>query len=53
MLEALKELILSDFFDNELIQSHVKSAQNAVERGEITSFDAADQIYNQFKNKQK
>jgi LAO/AO transport system kinase len=53
MLEALKELILSDFFDNELIQSHVKSAQNAVELGEITSFDAADQIYNQFKNKQK
>lgn len=51
MNETLKELILADFFENELHQEAVKKMEEKVVKGEITSFSAAEILYEHFKDK--
>lgn len=49
MLETLKEAILADFFENKHAQVALKASQEAVVKGEISSFEAADKLYHAFK----
>lgn len=51
MHETLKELLLADFFENEINLELIANYEKQVVRGEISSFSAAEKIYNQFKNK--
>jgi LAO/AO transport system kinase len=51
MHETLKELLLADFFENEINSELIANYEKQVVRGEISSFSAAEKIYNQFKNK--
>lgn len=49
MLETLKEAILADFFENKHAQVALKASQEAVVKGEISSFEAAEKLYHAFK----
>lgn len=49
MLETLKEAILADFFENKHAQIALKASQEAVVKGEISSFEAAEKLYHAFK----
>ncbi|MDX2362632.1 MAG: methylmalonyl Co-A mutase-associated GTPase MeaB [Crocinitomicaceae bacterium] len=48
--ETLKELILSDFFLDEEMLKELKIMEVEVANGAITSFQAADKIYQTYKN---
>ena len=48
--ETLKELLLADFFSNEQMLKALLNMENAVAAGEISSFQAADQLYELFKH---
>lgn len=50
MHESLREMILNDFFENETNQKSIERLEKQVANGEISSFAAADMLYNQFKN---
>lgn len=52
MLETLKEAILGDFFENKQAKAALKESQRAVVKGEISSFEAAEKLYNAFKKGQ-
>ncbi len=52
MNETLKERILNEFFENEEIKKLIHQTQKQLIKGQITSFQAAEYIYNQF-NKNK
>lgn len=49
MHETLKELVLADLFENENYQQSIRALEQKVMRGEITSFAAAELLYQQFK----
>lgn len=49
MHETLKELILNDFFGDETHQSMIKDLEKQVFKGTMTSFEAAEKLYRQFK----
>lgn len=51
MHETLKELILADFFEDEAHQRSIRQLEDKVVQGTITSFAAAEQLYQQYKNK--
>lgn len=53
MHETLKELILSDFFENKTQQKAIQELEQKVTRGEMTSFDAAEKLYSDYKQKLK
>lgn len=53
MHETLKELILSDFFENKTQQKAIQELEQKVTRGEMTSFDAAEKLYSDYKQKQQ
>lgn len=46
--EALKELILSEFFLNEEMQKELHGIETQMEAGELTSFQAADLLYKSY-----
>jgi LAO/AO transport system kinase len=50
MLESLKEFILADFFENVKMKESIKTLEQEVIQGNISSFDAAEKLYKQFKN---
>lgn len=52
MNETLKERILNDFFQNESVQQLIHQTEQKLIEGKLTSFQAAEYIYNQF-NKNK
>jgi len=52
MNETLKERILNDFFQNESVQQLIHQTEKKLIEGKLTSFQAAEYIYNQF-NKNK
>jgi len=47
--ETLKELILSDYFENEAHQQSIAELEHEVVSGTISSFTAAEILYKQFK----
>lgn len=47
--EALTEMILNDFFGNERFSSTLHQLENEVYEGKISSFQAAEDLYNLFK----
>lgn len=47
--ETLKDLILDGFFSREEVQIEVVKMENAVVKGELSSFLAAEKIYKKFK----
>lgn len=49
MHETLKELVLADLFENESHQQSIRALEQKVVKGEITSFAAAELLYQQFK----
>ena len=51
MHETLKDLILADFFENDAHQEAISSLSKQVVKGEVSSFAAAEQLYEKFKNK--
>ncbi len=51
MHETLKDLILSDFFDDETRQQTILALEKQVMDGAITSFAAAEILYQQYKTK--
>lgn len=51
MHETLKELILADFFEDETNETAIKELEQKVVKGEMTSFTAAEILYNQYKTK--
>ena len=53
MHETLKELIISDFFENKTQQKAIQELEQKVTRGEMTSFDAAEKLYSDYKQKQQ
>ena len=46
--EALKELILSEFFLNEEMQKELRGIEARLEAGELTSFQAAEVVYKSY-----
>lgn len=48
--ETLKELLLSDFFLDEEMQKELKGLELKVAEGSITSFQAAETIYQMYRN---
>lgn len=51
--ETLKEFILNDFFENKELIQELKKMENSVILGEISSFQAAELLYDLFKLKTK
>jgi len=51
MNESLKERVLNDFYANQKYLNHKELIENQLDQGEITSFQAAEQLYNLTKNK--
>lgn len=51
LAETLKEMILNDFFGDDLLAEELKKAEEDVFSGTISSFHAAEQLYDLFKNK--
>lgn len=51
MHETLKDFILSDFFENETHRQSIQEMEKKVISGEISSFTAAETLYEQYKNK--
>lgn len=51
LAETLKEMILNDFFGDEDLVDELKKAEEKVFSGELTSFHAAELVYELFKNK--
>lgn len=49
MHETLKELILNDFFEDKQHQAAIKELEVKVTNGEMTSFDAAEKLYTDYK----
>ncbi len=49
--ETLKEMILNDFFGDDSLVDELKKAEEKVFSGELTSFHAAELVYELFKNK--
>ena len=52
LAETLKEMILNDFFGDDSLVDELKKAEEKVFSGELTSFHAAELVYELFKNKQ-
>jgi LAO/AO transport system kinase len=46
--ETLKEKILNDFYSNEQMKNLLQEKENEVLNGEISSFQAADELYEKF-----
>ena len=46
--ETLKEKILNDFYSNEKMKNLLQEKENEVLNGEISSFQAADELYEKF-----
>lgn len=46
--EALRELLISDFFGNTEMLQHLKEMEERVEKGELTSFQAAELLYSTY-----
>ena len=53
LTEALKELILNEFFADEEMSRNLKAMEARVKVGELSSFLAAENLYNLFKEKIK
>ncbi len=53
MMETLKELILNDFFANEKMISKLKEVQKEVMNGKISSFQAAENVYQIYKDERR
>ncbi|HIP37718.1 MAG TPA: methylmalonyl Co-A mutase-associated GTPase MeaB [Crocinitomix sp.] len=53
MNETLKERILNDFFKNDTFKQLISQTEKDLVNGKLTSFQAAEYIYNQFKVKQQ
>jgi LAO/AO transport system kinase len=51
LAETLKEMILNDFFGDDTLVDELKKAEEKVFSGELTSFHAAELVYELFKNK--
>ena len=51
LAETLKEMILNDFFGDDDLVDELKKAEEKVFSGELTSFHAAELMYELFKNK--
>lgn len=51
LAETLKEMILNDFFGDDSLVDELKKAEGKVFSGELTSFHAAELVYELFKNK--
>jgi len=51
LAETLKEMILNDFFRNDLLAEELKKAEEQVFSGTVSSFHAAEQLYDLFKSK--
>lgn len=51
LAETLKEMILNDFFGDDSLVDELKNAEEKVFSGELTSFHAAELVYELFKNK--
>ncbi len=51
LAETLKEMILNDFFGDDGLVDELKKAEEKVFSGELTSFYAAELVYELFKNK--
>lgn len=51
LAETLKEMILNDFFGDDNLVDELKKAEEKVFSGELTSFHAAELVYELFKNK--
>jgi LAO/AO transport system kinase len=51
LAETLKEMILNDFFGDDSLVNELKKAEENVFSGELTSFHAAELVYELFKNK--
>ncbi|TXI85390.1 MAG: methylmalonyl Co-A mutase-associated GTPase MeaB [Crocinitomicaceae bacterium] len=51
LAETLKEMILNDFFGDDLLAEELKKAEEDVFSGTISSFHAAEKLYDLFKNK--
>lgn len=51
LAETLKEMILNDFFGDDSLVDELKKAEEKVFSGELTSFHAAELVYELFKNK--
>lgn len=49
MNETLKERVLKHFYDNEAVKNEIAKMEERLIKGELTSFQAAESIYNQFK----
>ena len=50
--ETLKELLLGDFFLNADRIKELKALEQKVANGEMSSFQAADELYKNYKNEQ-
>lgn len=53
LTETLKEMILSDFFENENLNDQLHQTEQKVISGEISSFHAAEKLYALFKQQQQ
>jgi LAO/AO transport system kinase len=53
LTETLKEMILSDFFEDENLMDQLHQTEQKVIGGEISSFHAAEMLYELFKQKQQ
>lgn len=51
LTESLKELILADFFQDQLMLKGLNEMESKIVSGEITSFQAADELFKMFKKK--
>lgn len=51
--EALRDLILSDFFNNDNMQSLLVQFEEKIKSGEITSFQAADELFREYVKQRK
>jgi LAO/AO transport system kinase len=51
LAETLKEMILNDFFGDDSLVDELKKAEENVFSGDLTSFHAAELVYELFKNK--
>lgn len=47
--ETLKEMILSGFYDNQELMTSLKSAEDRMDKGELTSFQAAEELFELYK----
>lgn len=51
MHETLKELLLNDYYKNEFLVSETRNMEEKVVKGEISSFEAAENLYQLYKKK--